>query len=95
MERAGKFEWPDLSANESGAQFCYGLRDQLGVLVDGTVVPCCLDHEGDVALGNLFTQPLTEILTSPRACTLREGFSRRKPAEELCRRCGFAARFNK
>ena len=73
----------------------YGLRDQLGVLVDGTVVPCCLDHEGDVALGNLFTQPLTEILTSPRACTLREGFSRRKPAEELCRRCGFAARFNK
>lgn len=95
LERAGKFDWPDLSAGESGAQFCYGLRDQLGVLVDGTVVPCCLDHEGDVALGNLFTQPLTEILASPRACTLREGFSRRKPAEELCRRCGFAARFNK
>ena len=93
--------WPEmrngsfLLRGESGAQFCYGLRDQLGVLVDGTVVPCCLDHEGDVALGNLFTQPLTEILTSPRACTLREGFSRRKPAEELCRRCGFAARFNK
>ena len=90
-----KFDWPDLSANESGAQFCYGLRDQLGVLVDGTVVPCCLDHEGDMALGNLFTQPLDEILNSPRACALREGFSRRKPAEELCRRCGFAARFNK
>ena len=95
LERAGKFDWPDLSANESGTQFCYGLRDQLGVLVDGTVVPCCLDHEGDMALGNLFTQPLTKILNSPRACTLREGFSRRKPAEELCRRCGFAARFNK
>ena len=95
LERAGKFDWPDLSANESGAQFCYGLRDQLGVLVDGTVVPCCLDHEGDMALGNLFTQPLDEILNSPRACALREGFSRRKPAEELCRRCGFAARFNK
>ena len=95
LERAGKFDWPDLSANESGAQFCYGLRDQLGVLVDGTVVPCCLDHEGDIPLGNLFTQPLDEILNSPRACALREGFSRRKPAEELCRRCGFAARFNK
>ena len=95
LERAGKFDWPDLSANESGAQFCYGLRDQLGVLVDGTVVPCCLDHEGAMALGNLFTQPLTKILNSPRACALREGFSRRKPAEELCRRCGFAARFNK
>ena len=95
LERAGKFEWPDLSANESGAQFCYGLRDQLGVLCDGTVVPCCLDHEGDIPLGNLFTQPLAEILESPRACALREGFSQRRPAEELCRRCGFAARFNK
>ena len=95
LERAGKFEWPDLSANESGAQFCYGLRDQLGILADGTVVPCCLDHEGDIPLGNLFTQPLSEILESPRACALREGFSQRRPAEELCRRCGFAARFNK
>ena len=95
LERAGKFEWPDLSANESGAQFCYGLRDQLGILADGTVVPCCLDHEGDIPLGNLFTQPLAEILESPRACALREGFSQRRPAEELCRRCGFAARFNK
>ena len=81
--------WPEM---RNGS---FLLRDQLGVLVDGTVVPCCLDHEGDMALGNLFTQPLTKILNSPRACALREGFSRRKPAEELCRRCGFAARFNK
>ena len=69
------------------------LREQLGVLADGTAVPCCLDHEGDIALGNLFTQPLSEILQSERACALREGFSRRRPSEELCRRCGFAARF--
>ena len=95
LERAGRFDWPDLSAGESGAQFCYGLRDQIGVLADGTLVPCCLDHEGDVPLGNLFAQPLEEILSSPRACAIREGFSRRIPAEGLCRRCGFAARFNK
>ncbi len=95
LEHAGKFDWPDLSANESGAQFCYGLRDQLGVLADGTLVPCCLDHEGDIPLGNLFAQPLEEILSSPRADAIRKGFSQRKPAEELCRRCGFAARFNK
>lgn len=95
LERAQKFDWPDLSARESGAQFCYGLRDQLGVLCDGTVVPCCLDHEGDIALGNLFLQPLDEILRSPRAAALREGFSRRCPEEALCRRCGFAARFNR
>ena len=93
LERAKKFDWPDLNAQERGTQFCYGLRDQLGVLADGTAVPCCLDHEGDIALGNLFTQPLSEILQSERACALREGFSRRRPSEELCRRCGFAARF--
>ena len=95
LERAGKFDWPDMSADESGAQFCYGLRDQLGVLCDGTLVPCCLDHEGDIPLGNLFAQPLDEIWNSPRAHAIREGFSQRKPSEELCRRCGFAARFNK
>ena len=93
LERAKKFDWPDLNAQERGTQFCYGLRDQLGVLADGTAVPCCLDHEGDIALGNLFTQPLSEILQSERACALRVGFSRRRPSEELCRRCGFAARF--
>ena len=93
LERAKKFDWPDLNAQERGTQFCYGLRDQLGVLANGTAVPCCLDHEGDIALGNLFTQPLSEILQSERACALREGFSRRRPSEELCRRCGFAARF--
>ena len=93
LERAKKFDWPDLNAQERGTQFCYGLRDQLGVLADGTAVPCCLDHEGDIALGNLFTQPLSEILQSERACALREGFSHRCPSEELCRRCGFAARF--
>ncbi len=95
LERTKKFDWPDLAAKERGTQFCYGLRDQLGVLADGTAVPCCLDHEGDVALGNLFTQPLDEILNSPRARALREGFSRRSPTEPLCRRCGFAARFDR
>ena len=61
LEFGERFEWPDLSAGErEGDAFCYGLRDQFGVLCDGTVVPCCLDHEGDLALGNLFTQPLEE-----------------------------------
>ena len=93
LEEGEKFDWPDPRQAPQDTQFCYGLRDQLGVLADGTAVPCCLDHEGDIALGNLFTQPLSEILQSERACALREGFSRRCPSEGLCRRCGFAARF--
>lgn len=95
LERAQKFDWPDMGADEVNTQFCYALRDQLGVLADGTVVPCCLDHEGDLALGNLFEGDLDTILNSTRARALRDGFSNRAPAEELCRRCGYATRFNK
>ena len=94
LEYGEKFDWPDLSAEDGGGDlFCYGLRDQIGVLCDGTVVPCCLDHEGDIALGNLFQQSLEEILSSPRAQALYDGFSRRVAVEPLCRRCGYARRF--
>jgi radical SAM protein with 4Fe4S-binding SPASM domain len=94
LEWGETFEWPDLSASEGGENgFCYGLRDQIGVLWDGTVVPCCLDHEGDIPLGNLYQQTLEEILDSPRAKAIYDGFSRRKAVEELCRKCGYARRF--
>lgn len=94
IEHGDKFDWPDLSAPESDApQFCYGLRDQLGVLCDGTVVPCCLDHEGDIALGNLFAEDLDTVLATPRAQAIYHGFSGREAIEPLCRRCGYARRF--
>ena len=95
LEHAEKFEWPDLSAPESGTEFCLGLRDQIAVLVDGTVVPCCLDHEGDIPLGNLLREELKDILAGERAKGIYEGFSCRRPTEELCRRCGYASRFNR
>lgn len=94
LEAGDKFDWPDLSAAERGNScFCYGLRDQIGVLCDGTVVPCCLDHEGDIPLGDLFESSLEDILASERARAIYDGFSRRTAAEELCRRCGYARRF--
>ena len=94
LEYGDKFDWPDLKAADGGeGVFCHGLRDQLGILCDGTVVPCCLDHEGDIALGNLFTQSMEEILESPRAKAIYDGFPQRKATEELCRKCGYARRF--
>ena len=94
LEYGDKFDWPDFAAPEgSNRVFCYGLRDQLGILCDGTVVPCCLDHDGDLALGNLLVQSMDEILDSPRAKAIYEGFSNREAAEELCRKCGYARRF--
>lgn len=94
LEQGEKFDWPDMDAPEGSARvFCYGLKDQLGILADGTVVPCCLDHEGDLALGNLFHQSMEEILDSPRARAIREGFRNRQAPEALCRKCGYARRF--
>lgn len=86
------FEWPDSEREECAGDesFCYGLRNQIGVLADGTVVPCCLDHDGDIALGNLFDKTLDEILSSPRARAMYDGFTRHEAVEPLCRRCGYA-----
>ena len=68
LEWGERFDWPDLAAPDGGdAVFCYGLSDHFGILSDGRVVPCCLDSEGTLALGNIFTEPLSDILASPRA----------------------------
>ena len=67
--------------------FCKALHKQIGVLADGSLVPCCMDHNGDIILGNLFTQSLDEILDSPRAKAMIEGFRHHKATELLCRNC--------
>ena len=98
LEWGEEFDGPDLSAPVCPPEadcFCFALRDQIGILVDGTVVPCCLDAEGALALGNLFSTPLASILTSDRARGIYDGFTRRRAAESLCRRCGYARRFSK
>lgn len=96
LEWGDRFAWPDMAAEIVSQQVsCYGLRDQFGVLCDGTVVPCCLDSEGAINLGNIFQTPLEEILNSPRATAMAEGFRCRKATEDLCRRCGYATRFSK
>ena len=94
LEPGERFDWPDMEARDRGEScFCYGLRDQVDVLWDGTVVPCCLDHQGDIPLGNLFRQELPEIMSTERARNIYSGFSQRRAVEPLCRRCGYARRF--
>lgn len=96
LNMAEKFKWPDISENEEEEEvFCYGLRDQFGILVDGTVVPCCLDSEGNIPLGNIYDESLDNILNSKRATDIYEGFSRRKATEELCKKCGYATRYKR
>lgn len=74
-------------SNEKTQLFCKALLKQIGVLSDGSLVPCCLDHDGDVILGNLFHQSLEEILASPRAQALIDGFKHHVASEALCQNC--------
>lgn len=90
-----QFQWPDLTLEVLSQQgFCYGLRNQIAVLVDGSVVPCCLDNNGVVTLGNMNHQSLEDILNGERAQAMIHGFSNRMVTEELCQKCGFRERFN-
>jgi len=94
LSQAVRFTWPHAPGPDLGERgFCRGLKDHVAILVDGTVVPCCLDGEGDAALGNILVQPLTEILSGPRAVAIHEGFARQRLVEPLCRRCSFRQRF--
>lgn len=91
-----EFTWPDINGdiiNEQGT--CYGLRKQLAILVDGTVVPCCLDQDGMINLGNIFDNTLEEILNKERPKTITNNFRNNKLTEELCKRCGYIDRFIK
>lgn len=90
-----EFQWPDINAKEDdGIGFCYGLRNQIAILVDGSVVPCCLDENGVISLGNVFEQSLDSILQSERVKKIQDNFSNRYAVEELCRKCGYRRRFN-
>lgn len=94
LNQDAEFDWPDLNAEEDdGRGFCHALRNQAGILVDGTVIPCCLDGEGVINLGNAYEIPFSEIVDGERANRLYDGFSRREAVEELCRKCGYRKRF--
>lgn len=94
IELGKRFEWPDAEREEIGdAVFCHGLGDHFGILSDGTVVPCCLDADGVMALGNIFEQDIRDVLKSERALAIKDGFANKRAAEQLCMRCPYARRF--
>lgn len=96
IEWGERFEWPDAEAEIKGERFfCYGLKDHFGILSDGTVVPCCLDSDGVINLGNIFSEDIEAILNSERARAITEGFAKGEASEDLCKRCGYAQRFVK
>lgn len=85
-----EFIWPDLENDyysEEGT--CYALRDHIGILVNGDVIPCCLDANGIIKLGNIYLENLKDIINSDRYKNMINGFKNNKKCEELCKKCNF------
>ncbi len=96
VNKANEFLWPELENNyykEEG--YCHALKDQIAILVDGTVVPCCLDGEGVINLGNIHQMKLELILKSDRVFEMRNSFKKRRVTEELCKHCNFKEKFDR
>lgn len=92
VDKQNQFEWPIVKEEQQDG-YCYGLKTHIGILADGTVIPCCLDGEGIIALGNIFEEPLEKILSNERSQKMIEGFQKRCPSEALCRSCTYKNRF--
>lgn len=94
LSQESLFKWPDISSDDHfDTGYCHALKDQIAILVDGTVVPCCLDNNGDLNLGNIFTQTFEEILHSSRTQNIIVGFKNRVAAEKLCQKCAYKNKF--
>ncbi len=83
------FKWPDIQDENNKESTCYGLRQQLAILVDGTVVPCCVDNNADINLGNIFETDLKEILDTQIAKDIKKGFEENKCIHPLCKKCEY------
>jgi len=83
------FSWPTLKSEETSHNFCHGLSTHFAILVDGTIVPCCLDGEGNINLGNIFEDDLEQVLKSERVQKIISGFKNNKCSEKLCLKCSF------
>lgn len=85
-----EFIWPDLNNEyyeENGT--CRGLIDHLGILSDGTIVPCCLDSLGNLKLGNIYEDNLDDIFDKQIVKDMISGFKNNQKICELCKHCNF------
>ena len=85
------FIWPSMSNDYVEDSPCLGGINQLGILVNGDVILCCLDSLGKTKIGNIFSQTLDEILNSEEYLKA----TKLMPYWEICKRCSYRLRFQK
>lgn len=93
INKANMFEWPNMKSRHATDGYCHGTIDHVGILVDGTVVPCCLDGEGVINLGNVLSTSFVDIINSERFLNMKNNFENNICVEKLCKKCTFKDRF--
>lgn len=93
VDKDNEFEWPTTTTSKTSDGFCMALKTQIAILSDGTVVPCCLDSNGEIELGNIFKASFTKIINGKRCQDLKKSFQNHHPIEELCQKCTYKNRF--
>ncbi|MBO5800077.1 MAG: radical SAM protein [Paludibacteraceae bacterium] len=89
LQNAARFSWPGEKELNITNRGCYALKDHIAILSDGTVVPCCLDADASIPLGNILTENLEDILKKERVVNMLNGFRNKVVTEDICRNCGF------
>lgn len=91
LQTGEKFEWPVNTKDKTFDKiFCYGLLDQFGVLSNGDVVPCCLDNNGEIKLGNIFNESFKDILEKEETKIFIKNMKDNIPPCALCKKCSYA-----
>jgi radical SAM protein with 4Fe4S-binding SPASM domain len=91
LQNESRFEWQHTKKDNLSDtnKTCYALKDHIAILCDGSVVPCCIDADAHLLLGNIFTDDLNEIINSEKAQRIKKGFQHKQAVEEYCKTCGF------
>jgi radical SAM protein with 4Fe4S-binding SPASM domain len=90
LQNAARFDWPDTKATpDNDAKTCYALKDHIAILSDGSIVPCCIDADAHLLLGNIFTDDLETVVNGEKALRIKAGFKQKMAVEDFCKVCGF------
>ena len=67
--------------------YCSALNDHFAILCSGDLTYCCVDYNGNTKAGNVFENPITEIMNSQPVIDAVEGFNELKVVHPYCQKC--------
>ena len=96
MSIADEFAWPNLNMDDNKVRSsCLGGKSQMGILLNGDVVICCLDYLGNTSIGNIYNNSFRDLLCSSEYKNVLKGWNDISPYFELCKKCTYRNRFRK